>query len=133
MLLRDKMRAAREKKIDFTASLQFGDGGFIDLLAIRISIGNALDNAMEACERLPEDMRFITMKAGRLRDMLVITVENSRRMDQLYDGKTTKKDRFLHGLGLINIRTAVEKYGGECVAKAEKRYFCIESDNSGGR
>ncbi len=126
MLLRDKMRAAREKKIDFTASLQFGDGGFIDLLDVSTIFGNALDNAMEACERLPEDMRFITMKAGRLRDMLVITVENSRRMDQLYDGKTTKKDRFLHGLGLINIRTAVEKYGGECVAKAENDIFVLK-------
>lgn len=126
ILLRDKMRLAKEKGIDFTASLRFEDGGFIEPLDVSTIFGNALDNALEACERLPEELRFITAKAGRVRDMLVITVENSRRMDQLYDGKTTKKDRFLHGLGLSNIQAAVEKYGGECVAKAKDDRFVLK-------
>jgi len=53
---------------------EFLDGSFMELLDISTIFGNALDNAIEESEKLPEDRRLITVRANRVRDMLVITV-----------------------------------------------------------
>ena len=74
----------------------------------------SLDNAMEASERLPEDQRLVTVKAERVRDMLIITVENNTLPGTRPAEGTTKKDRFVHGFGIPNIKKAVEKYDGQC-------------------
>lgn len=46
-------------------------------LDISTIFGNAIDNAIEASENLPEYKRLITVKAERVRDMLLITIENN--------------------------------------------------------
>lgn len=120
------MRAAREKRIDFTASLQFGDGGFIDPLDVSTIFGNALDNAMEACERLPEDMRFITMKAGRLRDMLVITIENSRRMGSAVRWENNEKGSLFARTGAYQYQDSRGKIWWGVCAKAENDIFVLK-------
>ena len=83
-------------------------------------------NAIGASEKLPADQRLITVKAGRVRDMLVITVENNIRPDQSALEKTTKPDTFVHGFGLPNIQRAVEKYGGQCSIRAEDEMFTLK-------
>ncbi len=70
IILRDKFRISREKKIDFSAVVHFEDGSFLEPLDISTIFGNALDNAIEASEKLPEGQRLITVKAASVRDML---------------------------------------------------------------
>ncbi len=77
VILRDKARKARALDIDFGAVVRFEDGDFLDPIDISSIFGNALDNAIEACERLPQEERMITIKTSRIRDMLVIAVENN--------------------------------------------------------
>ena len=77
IILRDKARLAQRKQIDFHAAVCFEEGGFVEPLDISTILGNALDNAIEACEKLPKDERLITVKAGRIRDLLTISVENT--------------------------------------------------------
>ena len=77
IILKDKAAKAREKQIDFSALVDFKGMDFIEPLDISTIFGNAIDNAMEASERLPEDQRLVTIKAERVRDMLIITVENN--------------------------------------------------------
>lgn len=126
VLLRDKARAAREKQIDFSASIQLQGSAFIEPLDLSTLFGNALDNALEASEALPQDQRLITVKASRVRDMLVITVENNVSPDTRFSGSTTKKDSFLHGFGLSNIQKAAEKYGGQCTARLQGGKFLLQ-------
>lgn len=126
IIIRDKSKTAREKQIDFSSAIQFEDGGFIESLDISTIFGNALDNAIEASEKLPKDQRMITVKASRIRDMLVATVENTILPYLEVPGKTTKKDQFLHGFGLANIRRAVEKYGGQCISKESDGLFVLK-------
>lgn len=115
IIIRDKAQRAREMQIDFSPQIYFEDGSFIDPLDISTIFGNALDNAIEACEKLPAEQRLITIRAELVREMLVILVENNALSGKMSSGVTTKKDAFLHGFGVANIRKAVEKYGGECV------------------
>ena len=126
MILREKSRLAKEKQIDFHASVRFGEGAFLEPLDISTIFGNALDNAIEASEKLPQSMRLITVKAAPIHDMLVITVENNRMMEELASQRTSKKDTFLHGFGISNIQKAAEKYGGECVARPKEEKFVLK-------
>ena len=126
IIIRDKAKTAQEKQIDFNAAISFEDGAFVELLDISTIFGNALDNAIEASERLPEDHRLITVRANRVRDMLVIIVENNAISEQTISGETTKEDTFSHGFGLANIRKAVERYGGQCSIKTENGMFILK-------
>lgn len=126
IIIRDKAKTAQEKQIDFNAAISFEDGAFIELLDISTIFGNALDNAIEASERLPEDHRLITVRANRVRDMLVIIVENNAISKQPLSGETTKEDTFSHGFGLPNIRKTVERYGGQCSIKTENGMFILK-------
>lgn len=126
IIIRDKAKAAQEKQIDFSASVQFQDGGFIELLDISAIFGNALDNAIEASEKLPKEQRLITVKGGRIRDMLSIVVMNNTVAEVPFTLKTDKEEKNMHGFGLGNIKKAVEKYDGQCVTKLEKGSFTIK-------
>lgn len=126
IIIRDKAKTAQEKQIDFNAAISFEDGAFVELLDISTIFGNALDNAIEASERLPEDHRLMTVRANRVRDMLVIIVENNAISEQPISGETIKEDTFSHGFGLPNIRKAVERYGGQCSIKSENGMFILK-------
>lgn len=82
-----------------------------DLISI---IGNVLDNAMEATEKLKED-KWINVKMKYERKCVILKVQNS------FDGyleqegdiiKTRKQDSELHGIGISNMKKIAEKYGG---------------------
>ena len=126
IILKDKSAKAREKQIDFSAMVDFHGIDFMEPLDISTIFGNAIDNAIEASENLPEYKRLITVKAERVRDMLIITVENNTEPgNHLVEG-TTKKDRFTHGFGIPNIKKAVEKYGGQCSFQQEERMYRLK-------
>lgn len=126
VVIRDKIRAARSRGIDFQEMIRFGDGDFIDPLDISTIFGNALDNAIEASEKLAESMRLITVKASRIHDMMVIAVENNMQPDMPVYGKTSKKDKRMHGFGIPNIQNAAQKYGGQCTARAKDGKFVLK-------
>ncbi|MCI8666848.1 MAG: GHKL domain-containing protein [Dorea sp.] len=126
IIIRDKLRKAKEKQIDFQAVIRFEAGSFMEPLDISTIFGNALDNAIEASEKVSESMRLITAKASRIHDMLVVAVENNMMLDLPKYAKTSKEDIFLHGFGLSNIRKAAEKYDGQCTTKAKDGKFVLK-------
>ena len=126
IIIRDKARTAQAKQIDFSASVSFEDGFFIEPLAISTIFGNALDNAIEASEKLPPDRRLITVKSARVRDLLAVTVENNALPDIVPSKGTTKDDTFAHGFGLSNIRNAAEKYEGQCSERFADGVFTLK-------
>lgn len=126
IILKDKAAKARENQIDFSALVDFKGVDFIEPLEISTIFGNAIDNAMEASERLPEDQRLVTVKAERVRDMLIITVENNTLPGTQPAEGTTKKDRFVHGFGIPNIKKAVEKYDGQCSFRQEDGTYLLK-------
>ena len=126
IILKDKAAKAREKQIDFSAMVDFHGIDFIEPLDISTIFGNAIDNAIEASENLPEYKRLITVKAERVRDMLLITIENNTAPGKHLTEGTTKKDRFVHGFGIPNIKKAVEKYGGQCSFQQEERVYRLK-------
>lgn len=126
IILKDKAAKAREKQIDFSAMVDFHGIDFMEPLDISTIFGNAIDNAIEASENLPEYKRLITVKAERVRDMLLITIENNTQPGNHLTEGTTKKDRFVHGFGIPNIKKAVEKYSGQCNFQQKERVYRLK-------
>ena len=100
-----------------------------------ILLGNLLDNAVEACEKIPEERRFITLLVSYGMKNLVISVENS--YDGHLDGRagsqieafaldTTKQNTVMHGIGMQNIRGIVDKYKGGISWKAKNQVFYVD-------
>lgn len=126
ILIRDKAKIAQQEQIDFSAAISFADDGLVAPLDISTIFGNAIDNAIEASRKLAQEQRLITVRANRVRDMMVITVENNAPAMTGNLEKTTKKDTFLHGFGLSNIRNAVQKYDGQCSTSYENGMFVLQ-------
>lgn len=98
----------------------------VDLCAI---IGNLLDNAMEACEKQPEDAeRFIRIYIGVLKGQLYISAANSLHGELKKSGRrylSTKKSAS-HGYGLMRIDRIVNKYQGYVNRQDEEGVFVTE-------
>lgn len=78
-----------------------------------VILGNLLDNAIEACEKLEKEQRKIRIKIVRKSDMLDLVIENTcipRKSDVWF--LTTKSDKRRHGYGIASVERAVEKSGG---------------------
>ena len=77
------------------------------------------------------------MKAGKVNNFISIVVENNyNENEKLENKKTTKKDTFLHGYGISNIKNAVEKYNGTCTITKENGKFILKiliPNNENGR
>lgn len=83
---------------------------------INVVFGNLLDNAIEACEKIYDGERWITIHLDRVKGMLFITIINSTKgLPNIAGGEviTSKKDsQSIHGLGIKSVRRCVEKYNG---------------------
>ena len=69
---------------------------------------------------------MVTVKAERVRDMLIVMVENNTLLGTQPAEGTTKKDRFVHGFGIPNIKKAVEKYDGQCSFRQEDGTYLLK-------
>ena len=75
--------------------------------------GNALDNAIEASEKLPEGQRLITLQGKRIRDMLLVTVENRAQPESTPAQGTFQGEDPFSKAGIPNMCQAKERYGGQ--------------------
>jgi len=77
--------------------------------------GNLLDNAKEACLKLPAGSRQVSIVLNYINDSLLITISNTvEEIITAWDNglpATTKSNRTMHGLGLKNVRSKVEPIG----------------------
>ena len=126
IIIRDKADKSREKNIDFSAFIDFSGVDFIEPLDISTLIGNGIDNAIEASEKLPEEQRVILVKAVKVQDFVSILIENNCADKAHADGHTTKADKFLHGFGISNMKKVAEKYGGTCTTIQENGKFILK-------
>ena len=125
LLLYEMYRVAKE----FTRSSQLDRenqllGMEADLCTV---LGNLLENALHASQRLPPEQRQVRVMARMLSPaMLGIVVENN------YDGVLKKQSGILHstkhegvGVGLVSIETAVHKYSGSLNIETQNHVFRV--------
>lgn len=100
---------------------------FMDVMDLCTVVGNALDNAIECEEKIPEpEKRLIHMTLSSQKGFALLRVENYCEEELAFeDGlpTTTKGDPRYHGYGLKSIRYVARKYGGTVTVRVEKGWF----------
>ncbi len=87
----------------------------IDETDICTIFANAIDNAVSAVSKLPDDEKFIAVSTKKRGELLFIEIENS------YDGKPFEK-----GTGIGNMISAAGKYGGTAKIIADGKRFVLK-------
>lgn len=133
MKYHEAVRDVPDLKMD-ADKLLFPQGLNIHSYDIGVILGNAVDNAIEACRKLkakePEADAFIRLSSLQKGSLLILKVENS------FDGRlvqrrheefpiTDKADKKSHGIGLANIKSTAEKYQGTMDFKVKDRVFIL--------
>lgn len=125
-VLSAKKALAESKKIHFQVALQIPERLPIDSMDLCVIFGNALDNAIEACDRVFEIEKEILVTAFYQKNVLFCKIENTALPQETVFPVTSKADKSNHGFGLDNIRGALAKYGGEPELTYEKNRFIVK-------
>ena len=116
---------AKQIRVDATAkvppSLSVKD---IDLCVI---IGNLLDNAVEACEKLPENSRFVRIYIAVKGNHLYLSFTNSAGKKQEKVGGLFRSSKgSWGGIGLSRVDSLVSRYGGYVTRASEDGGYTTE-------
>jgi len=100
----------------------------IDEIDLCILLGNAIDNAIEGCAKIPEmAKRNLIVKVFPINNQLSILIENARVPQPiphiLFDA--TQKEEFMHGFGIQNMKNIVDRYEGNMVIERPENRFIV--------
>lgn len=134
-LLHVKKLEALDKNIEFKVFADFVPFKAIKNEDLCVIVSNTIDNALRECELMKEENPsadcLIQLKAQKIKGFLSIICENNLREIQIDYLKgqntleTTKKDKKNHGIGIKNITSVVQDYGGEVSYNVVDNVFCI--------
>lgn len=127
VIINEKCREAEQKGILFQSDFFFGWENEINVFDVSILLNNILDNAFEAAYASKESA--VTLHSHRKKNAWLITSVNSfdGQLKWGEDGfpESEKEDSSLHGLGLRNVKTVVEKYHGTFSIEQEKNEITV--------
>jgi len=122
-----KLTTAQKLKIRVTVKASVPGSVAMSDVELCAVMGNLLDNALEACAKLPEEERFIRVYIGCIKNQFYISVQNSAGTVNKSDGKYyTTKSGNSHGYGISRIDRIVKKYGGYVNRQNEEGVFATE-------
>lgn len=127
-ILEQKKEKAESEGIEFSIQAdRIGALPFSDL-EICTLFSNLLDNAIEACEKIEGNRRWIEIQITRKSGMLYLTISNSikdRPSEQ--EGKliTNKQNHQLHGYGIKSVQKIVRKYEGDFSYQIRESEFIV--------
>ena len=127
IIINDKILKCDELGIEITTQVEDIDFDFIEPFDMTTIFSNLLDNAIEASSKV-STKRKISLKVYKFNEFITISIRNP------YDGKlildkeslvSTKGGKHM-GLGLKNVKSAVEKYEGTIQRKSDNEHFEVK-------
>lgn len=127
-ILNSKISVLQNKGIRVDATAAVSREIPISDIDLSVIIGNLLDNAMEACMKVPPEERFVRLYIDEVKENLYIYVMNSADGKFLRGsgGYLTTKAAGGHGFGLQRIDKVVKKYKGYRNRQDERNVFATE-------
>lgn len=124
-ILNDKCGNARSHNCDIQFNGVISDR--ISAFDICTILSNALDNSIEACQRLPDDgtTRIISVDCSVDGCVQLIQVKNPSITSDTNE-KTSKADKENHGFGLYNIRRTVKELNGRVNIPSTSPEFILQ-------
>ncbi|MDR0382192.1 MAG: GHKL domain-containing protein [Oscillospiraceae bacterium] len=122
-----KLRLAQSHGIEINIQAVYPENNRIadnDICAI---IGNLLDNAIEACERMNDigASKFISFSLLMKGKNLLLSIKNSfdGEVKKIGESYLTLKDKRFHGIGIQYVNSIVEKYQGHILYEYDDNVF----------
>ncbi len=130
IILNDKIHLCKKYNIEFEDNINISKLNFIKENDICSIFANALDNAIEACININDEIeKRIEVKATYINGFAVIKFINTKINDIKFTGdriKTSKEDNKIHGIGLASIKYIVNKYDGEVIVNYSENEFILK-------
>ena len=123
-------RVKSELGIDFETELMIPAGMELETQLIVVALGNALENAVEACARVEHAERYICFQARYIKEgELLISIKNpfsvAPVVDRNGDFITSKEDKRNHGIGLSSVREMLTEETGYLHTEFTEKEFCF--------
>ena len=121
-IINHKISQAKKLEIKTDVNIKVSKAIHIDYKDAGILLGNILDNAIEACEKIKKKERWIKIDMLHNKNTLFIEVCNSKGKELTNISKSSKSDAHNHGIGISSIKAITKKYDGyvEFVDKGEE-------------
>lgn len=124
-ILNEKLELARSRGITVKARIQTLSFAKMDSMDFSALLSNLLDNAIEACGEAPDPR--LQVEIGKRRGYEMILIRNRIAESVLEKNPhllSSKPDGAVHGMGIPQIQSIVEKYQGLCDFYEEDGFFC---------
>ena len=129
ILLAERIRECQRRQIRLIPAIDARGLSFMSTVDLCTLFGNAMDNAVEACEKIEEtEKREIRIRIAPSGDMTVMRFQNTfEGPDGLENTalQTTKRDAANHGYGLDSIRKISENYGAVMTIRSDGGIFTL--------
>lgn len=126
-ILNSKLTLAKDRNISVVCKVTVPEQLSISDVDLCVMLGNLLDNAMEACELLEKDKRFIRIYSDIVHSQFYFSILNSALEDPTFEQKNYISDkRGEHGHGMKRVKLTVDKYEGYLNLKNEPGVFASE-------
>lgn len=129
IILNEKQNICNENNIDLACDINFSKCNFIEMTDVCSIFSNILDNAIEACNKTSMDKKYIKIRGTFVKSYYVIRCENSKTNKlEIKNSKiiTSKKDKFIHGIGLKSVKSSLKKYNGDLEIEDFENKFLLQ-------
>lgn len=110
-ILNIKVKTASEMGINVVRCINVREF-CLDKIELCRVLGNALDNAVEGCQRSGNNDPHIFIEIQQIEDKIAIEISNSSDKVDLNNLQTSKHNKSVHGIGMDSIRASVRILGG---------------------
>lgn len=126
-ILNSKLSIAEKDEIKITCKAEVPEGIKVSDIDLCVILGNLLDNAIESCEKIDKENRFLRIYIVVNKKQFYISVQNSAKAILDFNEKnyiTNKRGN--HGLGMKRVQSLVDKYDGFLNLQNEPGIFASE-------
>ena len=129
IIVDEKMNICQSKGIDFKIDVDSKNTGFIKNIDMSSILTNILDNAIEACDKMTSNKKYIKLTSMWADDMFVIICENSKENEVKKIGDrfiTDKLNKSEHGIGIKSVEKSVKNYDGNMMIFCDDNLFKVK-------
>ncbi|HBH4163938.1 TPA: GHKL domain-containing protein, partial [Clostridioides difficile] len=128
IILKEKKELCMKKEIRFITGIDFTQCNFINEEDVCSIFSNAIDNAIEACDKIKEGNKSISLQGRLINNFFAIKISNTKSNTIIEKNKcliTSKKNKEFHGLGIKSIKNTLEKYSGTSTIEFTDTMFAL--------
>lgn len=130
IIMNEKKNICQQNDIDLQVIADLSKVDFIKMNDICTIFANALDNAIQACIKINNNVvkRYIKVNVTYINNFCIIKFKNSKTNEIIQVNnviKTDKNDSFYHGIGIKNIKKAISDYDGEIDINYDDKTFTL--------